>query len=147
MNLNPKGKNKWEDPHFYTMLVQKWETTSAWTKQSWQLATGAAGGPIWRSISHPATPNRGSRARCRLARARTSLRENATLPCAKAHGKSPYAHGKAFAVCRVRRLTHGKKKVGNRKGDVAVHLCHVPFIGHTAKPLPCAKSDPRQKKN
>ncbi|XP_039775685.1 uncharacterized protein LOC120673745 [Panicum virgatum] len=27
---------EWEDPHFYTMLVQEWETTSAWTGQSWQ---------------------------------------------------------------------------------------------------------------
>ena len=27
---------EWKDPHFYTMLVQKWETTSAWTGQSWQ---------------------------------------------------------------------------------------------------------------
>ena len=27
---------EWEDPHFYTILVQEWETTSAWTGQSWQ---------------------------------------------------------------------------------------------------------------
>ena len=27
---------EWEDPHFYTMLVQKWQTTSAWTGQTWQ---------------------------------------------------------------------------------------------------------------
>ena len=27
---------EWENPHFYTMLVQEWETTSAWTGQSWQ---------------------------------------------------------------------------------------------------------------
>ena len=27
---------EWEDPHFYTMLVQEWETTSAWTGQTWQ---------------------------------------------------------------------------------------------------------------
>ena len=27
---------EWEDPHFYTMLVQEWQTTSAWTGQTWQ---------------------------------------------------------------------------------------------------------------
>ena len=27
---------EWKDTHFYTMLVQEWETTSAWTGQSWQ---------------------------------------------------------------------------------------------------------------
>ena len=27
---------EWEDPYFYTMLVQEWETTSAWTGQIWQ---------------------------------------------------------------------------------------------------------------
>jgi len=27
---------EWEDPHFYTMLVQEWQTTSAWTDQTWQ---------------------------------------------------------------------------------------------------------------
>ena len=27
---------EWEDPYFYTMLVQEWETTSAWTGQTWQ---------------------------------------------------------------------------------------------------------------
>ena len=26
---------EWEDPHFYTMLVHEWETTSAWTGQTW----------------------------------------------------------------------------------------------------------------
>ena len=57
------------------------------------------------------------------------------MPCAKAHGKAPYAHGKGFAVCRTRHSDVGK-----------CVLCRVPFIGHTAKPLPCAKADPRQKK-
>ena len=27
---------EWEDPHFYTMLVQEMEKTSAWTGQTWQ---------------------------------------------------------------------------------------------------------------
>jgi hypothetical protein len=27
---------EWKDPYFYTMLVQEWETISAWTGQSWQ---------------------------------------------------------------------------------------------------------------
>ena len=27
---------EWKDPHFYTMLVQKWETTSPWTGKIWQ---------------------------------------------------------------------------------------------------------------
>jgi hypothetical protein len=27
---------EWEDPHFYEMLVTEWETTAAWTGQSWQ---------------------------------------------------------------------------------------------------------------
>jgi len=27
---------EWENPHFYAMLVQEWQTTSAWTGQTWQ---------------------------------------------------------------------------------------------------------------
>src|SRR6185437_8916857 len=27
---------EWEDPYFYTMLVQEWQTISAWTGQTWQ---------------------------------------------------------------------------------------------------------------
>jgi hypothetical protein len=27
---------KWEDPQIYAMLIQQWETTAAWTGQTWQ---------------------------------------------------------------------------------------------------------------
>jgi hypothetical protein len=27
---------EWEDPHFYNMLLQQWQTTAAWTGQTWQ---------------------------------------------------------------------------------------------------------------
>jgi hypothetical protein len=27
---------EWEDPQFYAMLLQQWETTTAWTGQTWQ---------------------------------------------------------------------------------------------------------------
>jgi hypothetical protein len=27
---------EWEDPQFYAMLIQQWETTSAWMGQTWQ---------------------------------------------------------------------------------------------------------------
>jgi hypothetical protein len=27
---------EWEDPHFYTMLVQEWQTTTSWTGYTWQ---------------------------------------------------------------------------------------------------------------
>ena len=27
---------EWEDPYFYTMLVQEWQTTPAWRGQTWQ---------------------------------------------------------------------------------------------------------------
>jgi hypothetical protein len=27
---------EWEDPHFYNMLLQQWQTTTAWTGQTWQ---------------------------------------------------------------------------------------------------------------
>ena len=26
---------EWEDPNFYNMLVEEWETTAAWTGQTW----------------------------------------------------------------------------------------------------------------
>ena len=62
-----------------------------------------------------------------------------------------------FAVCqstwqspictrqRLCRVPHTAKTT--RHSDVGKGVvCRVPFIGHTAKPLPCAKVDPRQKK-
>jgi hypothetical protein len=27
---------EWEDPHFYTMLIQEWQTTASWTGYTWQ---------------------------------------------------------------------------------------------------------------
>jgi hypothetical protein len=27
---------EWEDSHFYNMLLQQWQTTAAWTGQTWQ---------------------------------------------------------------------------------------------------------------
>ena len=27
---------EWQDPHWYAMLLQEWQTTSAWTGQTWQ---------------------------------------------------------------------------------------------------------------
>jgi hypothetical protein len=27
---------EWEDPHFYNMLIQQWQTTTTWTGQTWQ---------------------------------------------------------------------------------------------------------------
>ena len=43
------------------------------------------------------------------------------------------------------RVPHTTKST--RHSDVGkCVVCRVPFIGHTAKPLPCAKADPRQKK-
>jgi hypothetical protein len=27
---------EWEDPHFYNMLLQQWQMTTAWTGQTWQ---------------------------------------------------------------------------------------------------------------
>jgi hypothetical protein len=27
---------EWEDPHFYNMLLQQWQTTAAWAGQTWQ---------------------------------------------------------------------------------------------------------------
>jgi hypothetical protein len=27
---------EWEDPHLYNMLLQQWQTTAAWTGQTWQ---------------------------------------------------------------------------------------------------------------
>jgi hypothetical protein len=27
---------EWEDPHFYAMLFQQWQSTAAWTDQTWQ---------------------------------------------------------------------------------------------------------------
>jgi hypothetical protein len=27
---------EWEDPHFYNMLLQQWQTIAAWTVQTWQ---------------------------------------------------------------------------------------------------------------
>jgi hypothetical protein len=27
---------EWEDTNFYNMLLQQWQTTSAWTGQTWQ---------------------------------------------------------------------------------------------------------------
>jgi hypothetical protein len=27
---------KWENPQIYAMLIQQWETTAAWTGQTWQ---------------------------------------------------------------------------------------------------------------
>jgi len=63
-----------------------------------------------------------------------------------------------FAVCqstrqspictrqRLCRVPHTAKST--RHSDVGKGVvCRVPFIGHTAKPLPCAKADPRQKKS
>ena len=49
-----------------------------------------------------------------------ALRETAALPCAKAHGKSLYAHGKGFAVCRTRQRAHGIQTSAN--------LCRVPKL-------------------
>ena len=70
----------------------------------------------------------------------------------------PYTTGDCcFAVCqstrqspictrqRLCRVPHTEKSTRHSdigKGDV----CGVPFSGHTSKPLPCAKADPRQKK-
>ena len=34
------------------------------------------------------------------------LRETAALPCAKAHGKALYAHGKGSAVCRTQQRAY-----------------------------------------
>jgi hypothetical protein len=28
--------HEWEDPHFYAMLFQQWQSTTAWTGQTWQ---------------------------------------------------------------------------------------------------------------
>ena len=38
MSMQPPTRwvYEWEDPYFYTMLVQEWETISSWTGQSWQ---------------------------------------------------------------------------------------------------------------
>jgi hypothetical protein len=27
---------EWEDPHFYNMSLQQWQTTAAWTGKTWQ---------------------------------------------------------------------------------------------------------------
>ena len=53
----------------------------------------------------------------------------------KTHGKARFAHDKGFAVCSTRQPSVGKGL-----------LCRGFFVGHTAKLLPCAKRDSRQKK-
>jgi hypothetical protein len=42
MTMQPPTKwvYEWEGPHFYTMIVHDWETTLAWTGQSWQDLQG-----------------------------------------------------------------------------------------------------------
>ena len=59
-------------------------------------------------------------------------------------------HYGRLLLCRVPKHTakpymHTAKRT--RHSDIGKGVvCRVPFIGHTAKPLPCAKADPRQKK-
>jgi hypothetical protein len=38
INMKPPTRwvYEWEDPHFYNMLLQQWQTTAAWTGQTWQ---------------------------------------------------------------------------------------------------------------
>jgi protein-disulfide isomerase-like protein with CxxC motif len=36
MQTQTRWVYEWEDPNFYNMLVQEWETTAAWTGQTWQ---------------------------------------------------------------------------------------------------------------
>jgi hypothetical protein len=36
MQLPTRWVYEWEDPQFYNMLLQQWETTAAWTGQTWQ---------------------------------------------------------------------------------------------------------------
>jgi hypothetical protein len=31
MQLETRWVCEWEEPHFYTMLVQEWQTTASWT--------------------------------------------------------------------------------------------------------------------
>jgi len=62
-----------------------------------------------------------------------ALRETSFCRVPLAHGKTPKTYGKGFAVCRTRQPAVGKG-----------HLCHVLFVGHMAKTLSCAFSDPRQ---
>jgi hypothetical protein len=50
-----------------------------------------------------------------------SLQETVGLPCAKAHGKGRYAHGKAFAVCRTRQTTHGIQA----SAKTVFAVCHI----------------------
>ena len=61
------------------------------------------------------------------------------MPCAKAHGKALYAHGKGFAVCRTRQIAHGIQT--SAKASFAVchlsgtrqSLCRVPKLTHGKK--------------
>jgi hypothetical protein len=38
INMQPPTRwvYEWEDPHFYNMLLQQWQTTATWTGQTWQ---------------------------------------------------------------------------------------------------------------
>jgi GTP cyclohydrolase I len=33
---NVQWINEYENPEFYNMLVQQWQTTAAWTRQTWE---------------------------------------------------------------------------------------------------------------
>jgi hypothetical protein len=38
LNMQPPMRwvYEWQDPHWYNMILQEWQTTSAWTGQTWQ---------------------------------------------------------------------------------------------------------------
>ena len=66
------------------------------------------------------------------------LRETPCLPCAQSTRQSP--KNTRQRLCRVPHTSKATRQTAVGKGS----LSRVQYFEHTAKPLPCAESDPRQ---